>query len=231
MTSPYPFSTLARKYRLDVDLGTADLTTKTATGVASTDLFTLAAHGLLEGQAITISAGPTGVTAGVKYVRDVTTNTFKVTGTQGGVALDVTADGNLVFVKGPVWAKVWAISEFTPKIDSNLEDDTDYDSAGWTSQTKTQLAWMIETKAFRKVNGSGTYDPGQEKLRAASEAFGAAGTAHVRWYDLNGSTEAYEGLAEVTWSPDGGNTKDLSSVSVTLTGKGARTAITNPSLP
>jgi hypothetical protein len=36
--------------------------------------------------------------------------------------------------------------------------------------------------------------------------------------------------ANVDWSPDGGNTSALSTVTVTLTGTGARTPITNPNL-
>jgi hypothetical protein len=130
------------------------------------------------------------------------------------------------------WKQVRGVSEFTPTVDSNLEDDSDYDSDGWASQTKTQLAWAIEATLMRKIGvTSGAYDPGQEALRVAGESFGTDGVVHVRWYDREGGAEAYEGYAEVSWAPEGGSTTALSAVSVTLTGKGARSTITNPAAP
>ena len=72
------------------------------------------------------------------------------------------------------------------------------------------------------------YDPGQEYLRAAGEAFGTANQAHIRWYDRNDGPEAYEGSASVAWSPDGGSGTDLETVTVTMAGQGSRTLITNP---
>lgn len=130
----------------------------------------------------------------------------------------------------PIWTPVKGIREFAPKLNANLEDDSDYDAEGWGSQTKTQLDWALEVKVARKVSPSSatTYDPGQEALRTKAELFGASGVAHVRWYDREGGAEAYEGFAEVQWVADGGDTKALELVTVTLTGKGARTVITNP---
>lgn len=132
----------------------------------------------------------------------------------------------------PSWTQVRGISEFTPTIDTTLEDDSDYDSDGWASQTKTQLAWAIKATVMRKIGvDTGAYDPGQEVLRLAGESFGTDGVVHVRWYDREGGDEAYEGYAEVSWAPAGGSTTALSSVAVTLTGKGARLPIANPSAP
>lgn len=129
----------------------------------------------------------------------------------------------------PAWEQVRGMSEFTPSIDTNLERDSDFDSDGWASQTKTQLAWMLEATLMRKVAlAGGAYDPGQEALRLAAESFGADGVVSVRWYDRDGGLEAYEGKAEVSWTPDGGSTTALSSVKVKLTGKGARLTIPNP---
>lgn len=129
----------------------------------------------------------------------------------------------------PVWTQVRAIADLKPSIDTNLEDDSDYDSEGWQSQVKTQLGWALEIKMGRKIGfSSETYDPGQEFLRAASTSFGTDGTVEVRWYDREAGPEAYQGFATVGWSPEGGDTKTLDMVTVTLTGSGKRRDITNP---
>lgn len=127
------------------------------------------------------------------------------------------------------WTRVRAIADFKPPLDPNMEDDSDYDGEGWASEAKTQLKWSIEVKVIRKVGlGSKMYDPGQELLRAASTKFGAEGLVEVRWYDRHGGPEAYQGFANVVWSPEGGDTKALDIVTVTLSGSGKRTDIVNP---
>lgn len=63
----------------------------------STDTFTITNHGLSDGQdvgfATTIDM-PTGLTVPTSYyVRDATTDTFKLTNTPGGVAFNITSEG------------------------------------------------------------------------------------------------------------------------------------------
>ena len=129
----------------------------------------------------------------------------------------------------PEWVQVRGITAFTPALDTNLEDDSDYDSDGWGSQTKTLLSWSL-TATVKRGKGveSGLYDEGQEALRIASESFGADGVVDVRWYDREGGDEAYRGDAEVSWAPSGGGVTALDMAEVTLTGKGARNVIVNP---
>lgn len=135
----------------------------------------------------------------------------------------------------PNWIGVFGITEFQPKFEPNLEDDSDYDSDGFQSQTKTAEAWSVEAKVARKVTvaDATVYDAGQEFLRASKGIgkMGAANSAHVRFYEMtpNGPrAEAYEGWAAVTWSPEGGKMTDLDIVSLTLTGQGKLTPITHP---
>ena len=61
----------------------------------STDVITCEAHGFSSGQTVVFSGTmPGGLTEGTTYyVRDVTTDTFKVAATSGGEAIDITADG------------------------------------------------------------------------------------------------------------------------------------------
>ena len=75
-------------------------TTKTGatfTVDAGTDTITSAAHGLLNGDIITVSAAttiPTGLAASTNYyVRDKGDNTFKLSATSGGAAIDITDTG------------------------------------------------------------------------------------------------------------------------------------------
>lgn len=138
-------------------------------------------------------------------------------------------DVNTGTVNSPVWTPVRGIGELKDSVDTNLEDDSDYDSDGWGSDVKTQLKWGLEVKLGRKIGvTSEAYDAGQEKLRTAATEFGAAGTVQVRWYDREGGPEAYSGFASVSWEPEGGDSKALKIVTAKLSGNGARTDITNP---
>lgn len=69
--------------------------TKSITGVAATNVVTSAAHGYSDGDALTLVsvAGGAGLTANsVYYVRDKTTDTFKLAATAGGAAIDFSTD-------------------------------------------------------------------------------------------------------------------------------------------
>lgn len=68
---------------------------------ATTDVFTAPAHGFTDGQTITFYGGtpPGGLTEGTTYfVRDATTDTFKVAATAGGVAINITSVGSQLCV-------------------------------------------------------------------------------------------------------------------------------------
>lgn len=226
-------STLARRWRVDVDL--ADGGSKPFTFEADTDIFTSTGHGLANGNTVTFASGqnPTGVTADTDYyVIAADTNTFQISSTLGGSALTLASDKTGTLTAGADWVQVRAINELTPGIDSNLEDDADYDNDGWTSQTKTAQGWSLGITLFRKVGfNTRGYDAGQERIREAADAFGPDATVHVRWYDRDGLPEAYEGFGTVSWEPQGGGVTALDSVSVTVTGQGARLSIDNPLAP
>ncbi len=129
----------------------------------------------------------------------------------------------------PDWQQVIAVSEFTPKMPPNFEEDSTYDSGGWKGNTKTGQEWSVETTISRKIDDQAkVYHPTHEQLRLAAFASGSASKVGVRWMDRNGLPEAYSGKALVTWEPQGGAYTDLDTVKVTLTGDGALTPITNP---
>lgn len=72
---------------------------KTGTAQATGDTITSTAHGYAADQKVVFLSGyaPAGLSANTTYfVRDVTTDTFKLAATAGGSAIDVTADSTLV---------------------------------------------------------------------------------------------------------------------------------------
>lgn len=137
-------------------------------------------------------------------------------------------------VASPVWIPLMGMTDFKQKLDPTLQDDSDFDSQGFMSKTKTAEAWGVDAKIVRKVTKADAtvYDPGQEFMRAkAIGKLGAANSAHIRFYEMtpNGPrAEAYDGWAAVTWSPDGGKMSDLNGVSLTLDGQGQLVSITHP---
>ena len=82
----------------------------------------------------------------------------------------------------PVWTVVRGRTDFSPTLDTTLQDDSDMDSEGYKSQTSTAQAWSLTTKVVRKVtkDATPTYDPGQEALRLAAQEMGPANSVHVR---------------------------------------------------
>lgn len=144
-------------------------------------------------------------------------------------------DVNTGTAASPVWTGVFGITEFQPKVEGSLQDDSDFDGEGWKSQVNTANAWSNEGKVKRGIApGVATppvYDPGQEHLRLKAAQTGVANVAHCRWYEMepNGPrVEAYEGHAAVTWAEDGGNMEALSFASFVLAGRGKRIEIEHP---
>ena len=156
--------------------------------------------------------------------------------TLGDVILNGTwyLDVNTGTVVAPVWTPVNGIYDFKDGLDSKSIDVSDFSSDGWADNQNVGKSWSIELKVWRKRRAASVaYDPGQEFIRLQNGE-----SIQVRFYEMSGDgviatgdprTEAYTGTVSVKWSPDGGKFDDGRSVSVTLTGKGKRTAITHPS--
>jgi hypothetical protein len=133
------------------------------------------------------------------------------------------------------WVPVLGITNFQPNADdANLEDDSDFDSGGFMSQTKTAAAWSATITVARKVTEDDVtqYDQGQEFLRGkAIGKFGVENSASVRFYEMEPGgprIEAYTGHAAVGWAEQGGDMKALDTVQVALTGQGQLALIDHP---
>lgn len=130
------------------------------------------------------------------------------------------------------WVGVFGITDFKPGVDTKTGDTSDFGSA-WTGAQNTALGWKVEGKVKRATTAASAlaYDPGQEILRAQAMLVGVAARTRIRFYEMEPGgprVEAYDGYGVVSWSEDGGGQDALSMVSFTITGDGARNAITHP---
>ena len=134
----------------------------------------------------------------------------------------------------PAWVAINGIYDFKDGLEAKDIDVSDFSSNGWADSQAVGKSWSVEFKVWRKNqrDASTTYDVGQEYLRSH-----VGESVEIRYYEMGGDgttatgqprVEAYKGLVSVKWSPDGGKVDDAKSVSVSLTGKGARESITHP---
>lgn len=134
----------------------------------------------------------------------------------------------------PSWIALAGMTEVKPTVEGSMQNDADFDGEGWGSEMNSMNKWAVEGKVRRGVlpgSQPPVYDPGQEVLRLAADETGLGNVVHCRWYEMEPDgprVEAYEGVASVTWSEDGGGVEALSIVSFKLSGRGKRNKITHP---
>src|SRR5579875_2561405 len=179
-------------------------------------------------QSVAVYDGVEAVVAGTQFAyAAVPANDVLVTQLAGRYALDV----NTGTYDSPTWTRVRGVTTIQRTMNYTNEDDSDTDSGQWDSTLDTSLGWTI-TGTCKRGRGkiSGTFDPGQEALRVAGDALGAAHIVDVRFYDRAATSvadEAKRGFATSQWAPQGGN-KTGDKVNFTLTGQGALVDIDNP---
>jgi hypothetical protein len=155
------------------------------------------------------------------------------------LARDWWVDVNTGSVATPNWVPVNGWQELKPTFNPTTQDSSDYDSSGYKDSAVTAIEWGLTGKLGRKSVAltPTAYDPGQEVLRLAALQQGQGNRVQIRFYETPGGIggsganpriEAYSGFVNVQWEPDGGGMEALNTVSVTLGGKGQRTAITHP---
>ncbi|MDQ5861561.1 MAG: hypothetical protein M3536_04775 [Actinomycetota bacterium] len=117
------------------------------------------------------------------------------------------------------YTRVYGITDYTPPgVSKNLEDDSDFDSGAWGSQTGTGLDYEISGTV--KVSRAGlTADPGQEILRAAGKA--VADDGYVFFRTVKGGVAGHSGVADASFTEGGGSRTDLTTAEFTLAGRGA----------
>lgn len=137
--------------------------------------------------------------------------------------IDVSADNT-------TWTQLKGVTDLNPQISPQMQDSSTYDSNGWGSSEITMNKWSISAKVLRQTT-VGVFDPGQELVRARVAQFGDNARIYVRWYDNSGAAEAWSGRAIVEFNRSKTGVADLDEASITMTGDGALTAISNPYAP
>jgi len=124
------------------------------------------------------------------------------------------------------WTRVKGITDFTPPaIEKNLEDDSSFDSDGWASEIATGLGWKVEG-TVKRARASLTEDPGQAILRTAGSGMLEDGLVHVRIVNATKPTEGRTGIADASFTDEGGAHTDLTTASFSLSGRGALEDVT-----
>lgn len=117
------------------------------------------------------------------------------------------------------FTRVFGITDFTPPgVSKNLEDDSDFDSGAWGSQTGTGLDYEI-SGSVKVPRATMTADPGQEILRKAGKSVAEDGYVHFRAIK-KGALKGYSGVADATFTEGGGSRTDLTKADFTLAGRG-----------
>jgi hypothetical protein len=123
---------------------------QTGTAAAATDLITLASHGLSNGDTIHFSS--LGAAGGLSlvpayFVVNSSTNTFSVSLTKGGTAVDITVDGTVTWAKGAALTK--------SNIDSVMQ--LAYDNGGLTGGAATLLTGSAQKLAITSAYTAAGY--------------------------------------------------------------------------
>ncbi|MGH3745811.1 MAG: phage tail tube protein [Micromonosporaceae bacterium] len=140
-------------------------------------------------------------------------------------------DVNTGTVALPTWTQVKGMSQFKETIDDSTEEDDDFEGEGWGSDVITQRKWKLECEGRRKRDDTTptfTPDAGQQKILDLGNIVGFEATAQIRYYRRDGSPDAWEGNASVSYKGGGGGVKDLEPFNFDILGQGKRTAIANP---
>lgn len=155
--------------------------------------------------------------------------------TEYGFSYEFALDVNLGTTGAPVWQQVRGSSALDPQVTPVTKEAATYDEKGAPKLVKVSESWTLGGTIQQRRLPDGSFLPEVERLLglAGPDAVGTLGTGHFRWYDnpADGEpnpTEAYEGFATVQMNRQSTGNDDIGGWTLTLTGQGRRTRITNP---
>jgi len=156
--------------------------------------------------------------------------------TELGFSYEYAVDINLGTTAEPDWRFIRFSSAIDPQVTSVTQDGATYDDDGAPHPIKTSESWTLGLTVQLHRQADGTFLPEVEKLLALAgpEAVGNAATGHFRWYDdptgwEPNPDEAYEGRGTVAVTRQNTGNDQIAGLTVTVTGQGRRTRISNPS--
>lgn len=133
-----------------------------------------------------------------------------------------------VSVDGTNWVKLGGRTDFAPTENGTTQAADDYDSDGFNKWEKTMTGWQLVTKFNMPTAAGIPADPGQAILEATRFQFGDDCRAYTRWYDRNGGTDAWSGLALIDWNQSKTGVADIDEITATFKGDGPVVRISNP---
>jgi len=125
------------------------------------------------------------------------------------------------------WVSLKGINDLKVDEGETTQAADTYDSNGFNAYEKTMTSATLTAKVLRPIN-VGVYDAGQEIVRATRFQFGTAVRVYVRWFDRNGSTDAYSMYAIASWTASKTGVADVEEVTLGFKSDGIVTQITNP---
>lgn len=142
-----------------------------------------------------------------------------------GYRLEVSADG------ATNWTRLGGMNDLSDQITPNKVDSSNYESNGWSASEITMQSWSVAAK-FNRQASSGVEDPASALIRGCRGQFGDAARLYVRWYStvLTGEN-GWQGRAIVEDNKTKTGVADLNEMTVTFSGDGLLTSITNPYAP
>lgn len=151
-----------------------------------------------------------------------------------GKSFEYGLDINLGTSGAPSWQPIRRISAWAPTYPATTQDVASYDDRGAenTDVTGRSFATAFTVQGNRSTV-TGAYLPEVEALLAAAKGIGSAAVVDIRWYhkpDVGTPNPTDAGRASCTVEVTRQNTgnAEAESFSVSLTGKGRFTPITNP---
>jgi hypothetical protein len=129
---------------------------------------------------------------------------------------------------GVTWIPLGGRTDFAPSETPTTPSAANYDTNGFDAYEKTLTTWGAVAKFEMPITAGIPSDPGQLLLEATRYQFSNLCRAYTRWYDRNGGTDAWSGLAIIDWNQSKTTTTDIEEITVTFKGDGILSRITNP---
>ena len=125
--------------------------------------------------------------------------------------------------ESPEWVYVRGLSQFAPQVTPGMQDDSDIDSEGYTSQIATTLTATFEGQGKRKgktAQGAFAQDPGQAHIRAVGREMGLRNVLRARCWRTDGVDDGYEGQFSIEYTETAGSNEALDEFSFTMQSRG-----------
>ena len=120
----------------------------------------------------------------------------------------------------PKWEFVRGLSKFAPTYKPKMQDDTDIDGDGYSSQITTAMEMTFDGEGKQKVDDQYKLPAGNAALSKAGRVMGMRNIVQARCWRTDGFDEGYESHFAVEWEEKAGSYDDLNEFSFTMMSRG-----------